>query len=323
MGYQKQVYERVSSILRERQRKAELEAEQRRSRFYADFPRAAQIEQALAKTSIAVARCVLKGGNIKEQLARLKEENQALQAELNLLLKADGRPLDDLEPRYTCPKCNDSGYIDGQMCSCMKRELRAEAYRELNASSPLSLCSFQQFSTDFYPEAYREQMDRILYNCIQYAENFSMKSPNLIFMGGTGLGKTHLSLAIAGTVIQKGYGVIYGSVNNLVNRLEQEHFGRSEDADTQQRLIECDLLILDDLGTEFKTAFSSAEIYNLINTRQMTSKPTIISTNLTMKELEATYTDRFASRIMADYNRILIQGEDIRQKKRMLGYRNS
>ena len=320
MGYNKQVYERTAAILRERKRKAEQEAEQRRFNFFTAYPRAEQIEQALAKTGITTARAVLKGGNVREHLSRLKQENQALQAELSGLLSSAHLPGNYIEPHYTCVKCSDSGYIDGRMCSCMKQELRAEAYRELNASSPLALCSFEQFSTEYYPEAYREKMERVFHNCIEYAELFSPRSPNLIFMGGTGLGKTHLSLAIAGGVIKKGYGVVYGSVNNIINRLEQEHFGRSDDADTRQSLIECDLLILDDLGTEFRTSFSIAEIYNIVNTRQMTSRPTIISTNLTMEQLGAAYTDRFASRIMADYKRVLFQGEDIRQKKRLLGH---
>ena len=138
-------------------------------------------------------------------------------------------------------------------------------------------------------------------------------------MGNTGLGKTHLSLAIAAVVTQNGYGVVYGSVNNLVSKLEKEHFGRDEDNGTLESLLTCDLLILDDLGTEFRTAFSTAELYNIANTRQMAKRPTIISTNLTMKELEAAYSSRFTSRIIADYVRCLFQGEDIRQKKRMMG----
>ena len=162
-------------------------------------------------------------------------------------------------------------------------------------------------------------MERILFNCMDYAKHFSASSPNLIMMGSTGLGKTHLSLAIARVVIEKGFGVVYGSVNNLIDKLEREHFGREEESSTRQSLMECDLLILDDLGTEFRTAFSSAELYNLVNTRQMAHRPTIISTNLTMRELESAYSSRFTSRIIADYVRCLFTGEDIRQKKRMQG----
>ena len=165
-------------------------------------------------------------------------------------------------------------------------------------------------------------MEKILFNCMDYAKNFSFSSPNIIMMGSTGLGKTHLSLAIARAVIDKGFGVVYGSVNNLIDKLEREHFGRDEESSTRQSLMDCYLLILDDLGTEFRTAFSVAEVYNLINTRQMTRRPTIISTNLTMKELEAAYTNRFTSRIIADYVRCLFQGDDIRQKKRMQGAQN-
>lgn len=137
-------------------------------------------------------------------------------------------------------------------------------------------------------------MTRVLDVCMTYAQNFSLHSSNLILMGGTGLGKTHLSLAIANTAIAKGFGVVYSSVNNIVAKLEREHFGREEENDTSSLLLDCDLLILDDLGTEFRTAFSVAEIYNIVNTRQMAQRPTIISTNLTMKEIEERYTERFA-----------------------------
>ena len=138
-------------------------------------------------------------------------------------------------------------------------------------------------------------MEQILRYCKAYANQFSMDSPNLLMQGGTGLGKTHLSLAIAHEAIEKGYGVIYGSAQNMVTNLEKERFQKdSEQQDTNQLMLQCDLLIIDDLGTEFSTSFVTAAIYNIVNTRLMTHKPTIISTNLSMKELEKRYTERFA-----------------------------
>ena len=210
------------------------------------------------------------------------------------------------------------------MCSCLKKRLRAEAYKSLNALTPLSLSTFETFSLDYYseqPEASgrseRGTMTRVLDVCMTYAQNFSLHSSNLILMGGTGLGKTHLSLAIANTPLAKGFGVVYSSVNNIVAKLEREHFGREEENDTSSLLLDCDLLILDDLGTEFRTAFSVAEIYNIVNTRQMAQRPTIISTNLTMKEIEERYTERFASRILGGYVRLSFCGRDVRLQKRM------
>lgn len=144
-----------------------------------------------------------------------------------------------------------------------------------------------------------------------------MESPNLLMQGGTGLGKTHLSLAIAHEAIEKGYGVIYGSAQNMVTNLEKERFQKdNEQQDTNQLMLQCDLLIIDDLGTEFSTSFVTAAIYNIVNTRLMTHKPTIISTNLSMKELEERYTERFASRILGSYIPLFFRGKDIRQQKR-------
>ncbi len=317
MGYSKEVYRNAAAKLADQRAKAEREAEERRSAFFSACPRAAEIERQLSRTALAAARAVLGGGNVRENLSRLKESNQALQREQQDLLQKAGLPGDFLTVHYTCPKCEDTGYVDGILCSCLRQALREEACRQLNALTPLSLSTFESFSLDYYPEQTRPAMEKILFNCMDYAKNFSFSSPNIIMMGSTGLGKTHLSLAIARTVIEKGFGVIYGSVNNLIDKLEREHFGRDEETSTRQSLMDCDLLILDDLGTEFRTAFSVAEVYNLINTRQMTRRPTIISTNLTMKELEAAYTNRFTSRIIADYVRCLFQGDDIRQKKRM------
>ena len=144
-----------------------------------------------------------------------------------------------------------------------------------------------------------------------------MDAPNLLMQGGTGLGKTHLSLAIAHEAIEKGYGVIYGSAQNMVTNLEKERFQKdNEQQDTNQLMLQCDLLIIDDLGTEFSTSFVTAAIYNIVNTRLMTHKPTIISTKLSMKELEERYTERFASRILGSYIPLFFRGKDIRQQKR-------
>jgi len=229
-----------------------------------------------------------------------------------------------LEPSFACNACKDEGFIDGRMCSCLKKLMRIQACNQLNASTPLALCTFDNFSLSYYPNepsdsgisAY-QQMEQILRYCKAYAAQFSMDAPNLLMQGGTGLGKTHLSLAIAHEAIEKGYGVIYGSAQNMVTNLEKERFQKdNEQQDTNQLMLQCDLLIIDDLGTEFSTSFVTAAIYNIVNTRLMTHKPTIISTNLSMKELEERYTERFASRILGSYIPLFFRGKDIRQQKR-------
>lgn len=322
MGYSRELYDAVSIILSERRKNAENEAAQRKTAFYQRCPKAEKIESLLSTTAIAAAKSILGGRNAKEQLLQLKNNNLELQHELNKLLQSEGHGEDYLEPQYSCKLCGDTGYIDGRMCTCMKKLLRAEAYHRLNTLTPLSLSTFDSFSLDYYPNAPMEEgkrsprsiMEDVLNNCWKYASDFSLSSPSLMMQGGTGLGKTHMSLAIANTVIQKGYGVVYCSVNNIITKLEREHFGR-DDGNTDHLLQECDLLILDDLGTEFKTSFSSSEIYNIVNTRLMAQKPTIISTNLSIQELQERYTERFASRIMGNYVRVTFCGRDNRLQK--------
>lgn len=325
MGYSKEIYEAADRILLKRHKNAEADAAARKSAFYQDCPEAEKIESLLSTTAIAAARTILSGGNAKEQLTKLKKNNQALQERLSSLVQNAGHPADYLEPSYTCKVCNDTGYLDGKMCGCMKNLLRTEAFNSLNALTPLSLSTFDSFSLDYYPNNAEEGsrksprmiMEDVLCNCRKYADGFSGTSSSLIMQGGTGLGKTHISLSIANTAIQKGFGVVYCSVNNIITKLEREHFGRSDNSNTDRLLLDCDLLILDDLGTEFKSAFSSAEIYNIVNTRLMTQKPTIISTNLSMQELQERYTERFASRIMGNYVRVMFCGRDNRLQKRL------
>ena len=223
------------------------------------------------------------------------------------------------------------GFIDGKMCACFKEILRKMAYEELNRTTPLELCSFQSFSLDFYPEkaqssnlSPRQIMEGVKRHCWEYANSFTLQSANLLFQGGVGLGKTHLSLAIAGRVISKGYGVIYGSAQNFFNTIESEHFGRGEDKQYTLDLLKgCDLLILDDIGTEFITQFTAAVFYDIINTRLLRRRPTIISTNLSIDGLKTRYDDRITSRISGNYTRVQFFGNDIRIEVKKKTLRNN
>ncbi len=326
MGYGKDVYQAVMEKLNLQRVAAEQESRRRRDDFYAACPRAAEIERLLSHTAVQAAKAVLGSGNSGEILAKLKKNNLALQEERRQLLASAGLPEDYLQPHYQCPKCEDTGYIDGRMCSCLKELLRKEAYRRLNDSTPLSLCTFDSFSLSYYPDTSdspdrpspRAQIGKIFSYCRRYAANFSPDSPSLLMQGGTGLGKTHLSLSIANEAIERGFGVIYGSTQNLASSLEKERFRRDSDDETNQMLLSCDLLILDDLGTEFSTSFIDAAIYNIVNTRLMSKRPTIISTNLSLREMETRYTERFVSRIIGSYIRLFFYGSDVRQQRRSL-----
>ena len=157
-------------------------------------------------------------------------------------------------------------------------------------------------------------MESVLNYCKEYAADFSRRSPSLLLYGKTGLGKTHLSLAIAGKAVEEGYGVIYSSAQNLFNKLEKDKFGKA-DTNTEETILDCDLLIIDDLGAEFTTQFTVSALYNIVNSRELEGKPTIISTNLMPEQLTKAYGERIASRILSNYVMLYFDGSDIRQIK--------
>ena len=325
MGYSKDVYDEVEQKLYKMRLNSWEELERRKQLFFKRFPEAGKIEKKLALTALESARAVVGGSNTRQELTLLREKNSELRDRLNDILKSVNLPADYLEVSHNCKKCGDEGFVDGVMCGCMRDMLKKESYKKLNSISPLELSSFDTFSLEYYPDVPHEQGKqspkermKLIYNfCQKYADEFSRKSPSLILMGNTGLGKTHLSLSIAREVINKGYGVIYISAQNMISKLEKEKFQNyGKDFDESERhFIDCDLLIIDDLGTEYATSFSASAIYNIINSRIMMSKPTIISTNLSMKELEKNYSTRMVSRIIGNNIRLEFLGFDIRQKR--------
>ena len=326
MGYGKDIYEKAQAELSRRRQRSFTEAKRRRERIHTELPRTAELEAQLVHTGAAAARAVLRGGDTKAALTKLKDENLAIQTELRSVLAEKGYKPDDLEEKYVCEKCRDKGYVDGIMCDCMKALLRSLAYQEVNSRSPLPLenSSFENFELRYYSDAPtqdgripKKQMTLIYDACRRYADDFKKNSPSILMSGGTGLGKTHLSLAIASKVIDKGFGVIYGSTPDFITMLERESFSRNGERSMHERLEECDLLILDDLGTEFSNSFTKSAIYNLINARLTREKPTIISTNLTLQQLSAAYSERLVSRLIGDNSFYLFMGDDIRiQRKR-------
>lgn len=329
MGYSSSVYKAAADKLFERRLNAERNADKRREAIYSEIPRVKELEKEISTCGIRAARAVVKGENVSSEMEKLRDKNLAMQKELKDLLVSNGYPEDVFEPHYLCQKCSDTGYYDQNgktlVCSCLKNTLAVCACEELNRTAPLSLSTFESFSLDYYDK--REdynlgtspyiQMSKILAYCRNYAENFSKNSESLLMKGATGLGKTHLSLAIANEVIKKGYGVIYASAPSLITRLEKGYFSNSDDEDsTLNMLFECDLLIIDDLGTEFHGQFSVSQLYNIFNSRMLSNKPIIINTNLTMHELEKIYTERFVSRINGNAQKLDFLGDDIRIRRK-------
>lgn len=323
MSYNKEIFSLAKVILEKVRNKNIKEYEQRKKLFYLKFKEGAKIEDEIARNAVFVAKAVLSGKNVKKQLTALKDNNLKLRNKLKIMLKSANLPEDYLKVKYNCSKCLDTGYIGGIMCSCFKKILRNETYNALSRLSPLSLCSFSTFSLEYYGNTtvdgntnyIRAKMQKIYNYCAEYAASFSVYSENLFITGETGLGKTHISLAIANDVIKKGFGVIYASVPNIVSKLEKERFKYLGSENTETHLIECDLLILDDLGTEYRTQFSNAALYNIINSRILYKKPTIISTNCSLKLIETDYSKRLVSRLWGNYRLLNFCGKDIRAEK--------
>ncbi len=319
MSYDNTVNQAARAELERRRKLAEETARQNLEDFLLRCPRAGEIRRELAANAAGAARAVVSGGKVREEMERRRERGLTLRREYEDLLREHGLTRQDLEPRYTCPICRDTGFAEGGPCSCYKALRRSLAYKQLSAELPLSECTFEGFSLKYYqgdPAAY-ERMSSILKSCREYAENFRESSPNLLFWGGTGLGKTHLSLAIANAAIAKGFGVVYGSAQRFAVALERERFDRDggPGGGTSESLKECDLLILDDLGTEFSSAYSNAAVYDVVNARLMARRPAIISTNLGLSGLEERYGERFTSRIAGNYALLGFMGKDVRIQK--------
>ena len=322
MGYSREVYDAAMAALEKRRADARSRAAALHERVVERHPRAREIEQEMARSAIQVARAVLDGRDVDAAVEKIKTQNLALQAELAAILAQEGAGQADFEPRYHCPRCEDTGYVKGHVCDCFRALLREEAYRRLSYSGPMQAADFDSLKLDYYPDAPdprtgvvpRVRMKEILTYCRCYAEDFDTASPSLLLRGPTGTGKTHVSLAIARKAIERGYGVVYGPVQMLLHKLEKEHFGRA-DGNSEEMMTGCDLLILDDLGSEFSSPFYTSCLYNLINSRMLENKPTIISTNLGQNELMERYGEQITSRIIGTFVPLAFLGRDIRQIK--------
>ncbi len=279
---------------------------------YSSNKRLQEIDRELATIGSNLALTALSGDT--KAVETLKSHSVALWAEKQLILsKAD---VNDIA--YDCKLCEDTGYINGKICECVKKLANAIAVKELSAKMPLSDCTFENFDLKYYSDKQdnaRRRMTSILKLAKEYVINFEPNtSPNLLFLGEPGLGKTHLTLAIVSGVIEKGYLPVYAPAETIFSTVEKEKF-QNENIGAYEQMQNCDLLVIDDLGTELVTTFTKSVLYNLINTRILSKKPTIINTNLTLKEIEELYSPRITSRLIGNYNANKFLGDDIRQQK--------
>lgn len=319
MANNEKILRLASAKIDERRVRAEADATFRHTQVTLDCPEIARLEDEMRSSAYGLVKVIGMGDKATEYIEKLRNDNIAAQMKIKRLLCEMGHGEDYLEPDYTCKICSDTGFKDGKLCKCHLEIIKQLSYENLCKGSPLKISTFDDFSLEYYKgnnENY-QLMESNFRFCKNYAENFDNSSYSILMMGETGLGKTHLSLAIAGKVLDKGYGVVYGSVQNLFSDIEKEHFGRNGETEneTEKMLLECDLLILDDLGAEFTTSFTVATVNNIINTRLLSLKPTIISTNLSLDEIEKKYSKRIASRLIGDYQILVFKGKDIRQQK--------
>lgn len=325
MAYRRSVYIKAKNILAERRRKAENEQEQRRAAAIAVCPEIAEAEREMAAYAAEVIKSVSMGKDAEQFVLNISKKNLASQEKRKNALIGAGFPEDYLEVKYTCPICHDTGSHGGYYCKCYLELIKQTAKDELGVAPSMKKCTFENFDVNYYSDekdaalsvSPRRLATGTLRFCKSYAEDFSRSSRNIIITGKTGLGKTHLSLAIANRVIDRGFDVYYASIHSVMDALQKEQFSRERVSESiTDRLFKSDLLILDDLGAEFLTQFTVASLYNIVNSRINSGAPMIISTNLTLSELEERYSQRVASRIIGTSEGLLLVGTDIRQKKK-------
>ncbi len=312
------IFDKAQAILLNRRKKAESENEVRIEEINQKLPQVKEINDALFNTGKEIISIILngKGEDVSGKVEKLKQDNLGAQEMLRKILVENGYPEDYLDVHYTCPICCDRGYNKSSYCECFKSLCGKLAADELNKSSQLKLSNFDNFLLSYYSGEDYYAMKSILEYTKQYAFTFSTSSKSLFMFGQTGLGKTHLSLAIANHVLKKGYSVIYDSTINILRNIEKEHFSYEHSSDMIDLVMNTDLLILDDLGTEYESSFYNATIYNIVNTRLNRSKPTIISTNLNFNSFEKRYDTRVSSRIFSTYACLEFKGNDIRRQIR-------
>ena len=320
MAYSMEVVKRARDRLAQAKEDRESENRQHLAEAYDRVPRIREIDILLRRTMAQAAQAAfLQGSDGKELLEQARRENLGLQRERQQLVDTyfeEGF----LDESPICDRCGGSGYVGAAMCECLKELCRQEQKREISVLSG-SRDNFNQFRLDYYSDQYdpklggspRMIMEKNLKICREYAAWFSGNSGNLLFMGGTGLGKTFLSACIARTVADRGFSVVYESATHMFSKMERVKFNNDQELRGEvENYSRCDLLILDDLGTEMPGQFVTAALYSLLNDRLMAGMPMVISTNLNADELGRRYSPQIASRLLGSFNCRRFEGEDIR-----------
>lgn len=298
--------------------------------IYEKLPRIKEIQDEISSMSLATTKLMLEEENHSSALDEFRTKMELLKSEKLSILEENGFPADYLEMQYRCKDCKDTGYIDNQKCHCFKKAEIEILYHQSNIREILSYENFEHFRMDYFNDSEvdsatgktpRANMLNVLNICKNFVHNFHNKDRkynNLLFFGKTGVGKTYLTNCIAKELIENTSSVIYLSAINFFDILSHAEFSRdNEDANNQSaQIYGCDLLIIDDLGTELSNSFTNSALFNVINERLLNKKSTIISTNLVFPELMERYSERLTSRLAKEYTFMKIYGEDLRHKRK-------
>ena len=323
MAYSTEVVKRARARLAQAKEDRESENRQHLAQAYAKVPRIRQIDMELRRTMAQAAQAAfIQGSDGRELLETVRLQNLELQQERAILARENFEE-GFLDESPICDNCGGSGYVGTTMCECLRELCRQEQKKEISILSG-GKESFAQFRLEYYPDRIdpkygaspRTIMERNFQNCKRYALTFSLNAGNLLFVGGTGLGKTFLSACVARAVADRGYSVVYETANHLFTKLEQAKFSPTEESRREAaKFTDCDLLIIDDLGTEMPGQFVTAALYGLLNDRILDGKPMVISTNLNVDEMSRRYSPQIASRLHGGFTRLTFVGEDIRVLK--------
>lgn len=304
------------------------EQERRKKEVYEALPVLESIDEQLISGSVRALRLSFAGNDAA--LKNLAETNDQLSRQKKMLMVQQGFPEDYLEIAYRCPACRDTGFVNGKPCRCYKQAVIEHFYMDPGRRELLNRENFSTFRPELFSKertdettglSYYDMMQQNVQRMKDFCVNFETRKRNLIIYGNTGVGKSFLTNCIAKALMDRGYTVMSTSANHLFELLENHRFHRNDEGNEGARncdmLTECDLLIIDDLGSEMITSFTKTELFNLIETRSHLNKPIIISTNLNLDEIRKRYSDRISSRLFL-YTAVPIEGDDLRVKKQML-----
>jgi len=320
---------RAKAVLEARRKLRSDVYERRLETIYSTVPRVRALDNEIRETMSGMVGVAL-GVAGADRIEDIRLNNLELQELRREELRRAGFSEDYLSEDHMCPKCNDTGYVRNQICQCLMEIYKSELSESLSSLLKLGEETFDSFDLSYYDDkpssdtgvSSRRSMEIIYETCVEYARKFGGKSMNLFFNGAPGLGKTFLSACIARVVAEHGYSVVYDMASSIFNTFADAKFSRDEDADEARRevkrYLECDLLIVDDLGTEMTNSFIVSALYELVNTRLVTNRKTIVSSNLTIGELRRLYSEQIMSRLEGEYQVLTFRGEDIRKKRNML-----